>query len=78
MKPENKQFLDDNQWAFDAYSAEKIPRHLTFNDRAKMMKVINDEFDPDYHPDIWCKECIREMVLKAYKHYDEYKQQKIS
>lgn len=72
MKPENKQFLDDNRHHHTTLVKAFYLRSLSAEVRSKMQQIIADEFQKGYSTDLWCGPCVTEMVLKLYRHYDEW------
>lgn len=72
MKPENKQFLDDNRFHHETLVKAFYLRSLSAETRTRMQQIIAEEFQPGYSTDLWCGPCVSEMVLKLYRHYDEW------
>jgi hypothetical protein len=72
MKPENKKFLDDNRHHYDTYVKAFYVRGLNANEREGMQRVMREEFQPGYSADLWCPPCLVEMLVKLYRHYDEW------
>lgn len=72
MKPENKKFLDDNRHHHTNLVKAFYLRNLDGNVRSMMQRVISEEFQAGYTTDLWCGPCISDMVLKLYRHYDEW------
>lgn len=75
MKPENKEFLDANRHHYDTYVKAFYVRGLSANEREGMQRVMREEFQPGYHTDLWCGPCLVDMLIKLYRHYDEWIQQ---
>lgn len=72
MKAENKQFLEENRHHHDTLVKAFYLRSLSAETRTRMQQIISEEFQPGYHADLWCGPCVSEMVLKLYRHYDEW------
>lgn len=72
MKPENKKFLDDNRHHHDTLVKAFYLRSLSGETRSRMQQIISEEFQPGYSTDLWCGPCVSDMVLKLYRHYDEW------
>ena len=66
-------FLEENKHFKEIYSQELIARTMNMRERVRMEKIIHEEFEPGFTADLWCEPCVREMILKAYKHYEERK-----
>lgn len=72
MNPVNKQFLDDNRHHHTCLVKAFYLRHLDGRTRSEMVRVMQEEFHPGYHTDLWCGPCVSDMVIKLYRHYDEW------
>lgn len=72
MKPENIEFLEANKHHHDTLVKAFYLRSLSGEVRSRMQQIIADEFQPGYSTDLWCGPCVSEMVLKVYRHYDEW------
>jgi hypothetical protein len=72
MTPETIQFLNDNRHHHTTLVKAFYLRSLSGEVRSRMQQIIADEFQPGYSTDLWCGPCISAMVLKLYKHYDEW------
>lgn len=72
MTPEDIQFLNDNRHHHDTLVKAFYLRSLSAEVRAKMQEVIGKYWQPGYHTDLWCGPCVSDMVLKLYRHYDEW------
>lgn len=75
MTPETIQFLNDNRHHYDTLVKAFYLRSLSAEVRSRMQQIIADEFQKGYSTDLWCGPCISAMVLKLYKHYDEWLKQ---
>lgn len=79
MRPENKQFLDDNRHHYETLVKAFYLRSLSAEVRTRMQQIIAEEFQPGYSTDLWCPPCVSDMVKKLYQHYDEWlKQQQVT
>lgn len=72
MTAEDKQFLDDNRHHHETLVKAFYLRSLSAETRTRMQDIIGKYFQPGYHTDLWCGHCVSDMVLKLYKHYDEW------
>lgn len=72
MTPENKQFLDDNRHHYDTLIKAFYLRGLSGETRQRMQDIMAKEFQPGYHTDLWCGNCVTEMVRSLYTHYDNW------
>jgi hypothetical protein len=37
-----------------------------------MQEIIGKYWQSGYNTDLWCGPCVSDMVLKLYRHYDEW------
>lgn len=72
MTPETIQFLNDNRHHHDTLVKAFYLRSLSAQTRTRMQQIIADEFQKGYSTDLWCGPCVTDMVLKLYRHYDEW------
>ncbi len=72
MTEEDKKFLDDNRHHHETLVKAFYLRSLSAETRTRMQDIIVKYFQPGYHTDLWCGPCVSDMVLKLYKHYDEW------
>lgn len=72
MTPENIQFLNDQRHHHTTLVNAFYLRSLSAEVRSRMQQIISDEFQKGYSTDLWCGPCVSEMVLKLYRHYDEW------
>lgn len=72
MRPENKQFLDEQRHHHETLVKAFYLRSLSGEVRSRMQQIIAEEFQPGYSTDLWCGPCVQAMILKLYKHYDEW------
>jgi len=73
MKPENKQFLEDNYHHWITLRDAQFLRGLNANEREGMMRVMSEEFQPGYTCDLWCNSCVVGMVTRLFTLYDQWK-----
>lgn len=71
MKSENKTFLDANRHHSETAKLGYI-RSLSGEERSGMQRVMAEEFLPGYTTDLWCQNCVFEMVSQLYHRYDEW------
>ena len=72
ITPEDKQFLDDNRHHHDTLVKAFYLRSLSGEVRGKMQDIIGRYWQPGYSTDLWCANCVSDMVVKLYRHYDEW------
>lgn len=69
MKPENKQFLDDNLDQFRIVERAQYIRGLSGSVRENFQRIMGEEFSPGYQADLWCPSCCFDMVKLVYTRY---------
>jgi hypothetical protein len=72
MTPEDIQFLDDNRHHYDTLIKAFYLRSLSGEIRSRMQEIIGKYWQSGYNTDLWCGPCVSDMVLKLYRHYDEW------
>ena len=72
MTPETIQFLNDNRHHHETLVKAFYLRSLSAEVRTRMQEIIRQEWEPGYSTDLWCGPCVSAMVLKLYRHYDEW------
>ena len=75
---EDKQFLDDNRQHHETLTKAGYLRSLSGETRSRMQSIIGQYWQPGYSTDLWCPPCISDMVLKLYRHYDEWLKQTVN
>jgi hypothetical protein len=46
--------------------------NLQYPVKLDIQKVIQDEQDPNYHENLWCPECLVNMIKRAYTMYERH------
>ena len=72
MKDENKAFLDTNRYYYDWLVKVQTLKQLDGATRSGLLRVIHEEFSPDYLTDLWCGNCVAEMIRYCYIQYDKW------
>lgn len=72
MKPENRKFLDEHRHVHDTLVKAFYVKHLDGPTRSAMVRIMREEWQPRYSPDLWCGPCVADMVLSVYRHYDDW------
>lgn len=72
MKPENRQFLEDNLHHWHTLRDAQYLKGLNANERDGMMRVMSEEFQPGYTTDLWCQQCAADMVSLLYRSYEAF------
>jgi hypothetical protein len=72
MKPENKQFLEDNRHHWITLRDAQFCRMLDAPTRERMMLVMAEEFRPGYTADLWCPPCLSDMVTQLYTEFEKW------
>lgn len=72
MTDESKAFLDQNRYHYHWLVNAGMVKHLDGNTRQGLLDVIRKEFDPGYLSDLWCSDCVANMLRYAYVQYDKY------
>lgn len=73
MKPENKQFLEDNYHHWKTLRDAQYLKGLNGHEREGMQRVMSEEFQPGYTADLWCPVCAADMVRLLYTRYEAWK-----
>lgn len=72
MKPENITFLEQHRGIYDMLIRSGELRHMDGNTRDGILRVIKEEWSPTYMINLWCGECVCDMVKHAYNWLDKY------
>lgn len=72
MSPLNKAFLDENFHVFMVYERAFFIRNLGAANRENMVRVMREEFHPNYSCDLWCPTCCGDMIVLLYRNYYNY------
>lgn len=72
MQPKDRQFLEANRHFVEVYSLYPLnPANISMRDLEVMKRISYDYFSKDYHPDIWCSDCIPGVIKFIYDSYDK-------
>lgn len=72
MTDANKQFLDANRFHYETLVKAQYVKHLDGATRSGMLRIIQEEFNPHYHIDLWCGNCVAELIRYCYQLYDDW------
>ena len=72
MKDENKAFLDANRHHYNLLVNAGIVKHLDGATRDGLLRIIREEFAPNYIASTWCQSCVANILKFAYVQYDKW------
>lgn len=72
MKPENVQKLEKYRGKLNLWINDQTC-HLDGNEKAEILNVIREEFNPGYNVDSWCHSCVVRMLEYAFSEMDKRK-----
>lgn len=72
MKAENRAFLDANRHHYNLLIKSGIVKHLDGNTREGLLRIIREEFAPNYIASTWCQSCVADSLKFAYIQYDKW------
>lgn len=72
MQKHNIESLERFRHLYDTYRQVQVIGYLDQWQKDEILRVINEEFDPMYRPNLWCGPCVAEMLVKAFRHLDAY------
>lgn len=72
---DDKKFLDENRIHHETLTKAFYMRSLSGEVRTRMQSIIAHYWQAGYITDLWCGPCVSDMVLKLYRHYDEWLEQ---
>lgn len=72
MKAESKAFLDENRHHYNLLVNAGFVKQLDHNTRETMLRIIHEEFAPDYLGQTWCPQCVADMLKFVYVQYDKW------
>lgn len=73
MLPQNKAYLEKYRWTV---ASESTPGGIGFPQ--EILRIINEEWFPNYTVDLWCGHCVMEMVKLAFRKMDEQQTDRIN
>lgn len=73
MKPENIQFCEENYHLWLCLRDSQYLPGLNYIQREGMIRVMREEFIPNYNPDLWCTSCVVDMVKQLFTRFDAWK-----
>jgi hypothetical protein len=59
---------------YNTYQQVQVVPYIDERQKAEILRIINEEFDAMYRPNLWCGPCVIEMLVKAFKHLDGWYQ----
>lgn len=72
MTPDSKAFLDLHRHHYDLLIRAQYVKHLDGATREGLLQVARKEFDPGYIADLWCSDCVANMLRYIYGQYDQW------
>ncbi len=72
MTTESISFLDANRNHYFVLIKAGIVNQLDYATRQGLLDVIRKEFDPGYLVNMWCGECVCNMLKFAFEQYDKW------
>ena len=72
MKDENKAFLDASRHHYNLLVNAGIVKHLDGATRDGLLRIIREEFAPNYIASTWCQSCVADILKFAYVQYDKW------
>ena len=72
MKPENKAILDANRHHYETATKAGYVKHFNAREKEDLLRVMQEEFQPGYHYDMWCGPCIFDFIKLIYQRYDAW------
>lgn len=73
MLPESIATLERHLPIWHLYNKSQEVVNFYPHIQSELVKVIHDEFDPYYHHNASCGECIKQLLITVYKWYDKQK-----
>lgn len=71
MSPENTNFLNENRFHYDILVRAGYVKQIDYGVRERLLKIIQQEFDPGYMANLWCGDCVMSMIKFCYEQYDK-------
>lgn len=73
MTPEQiREFMERNRFQYDCLVRAGYVKQLDYATREGLLRVAK-EFSPAYNANLWCSECVIELLHRAYEWYDAWK-----
>lgn len=73
MNQESIDFLDKHRFFFDKLEREGTINNIGFAEKEGFLNVIRKEFSPGYMVNLYCGNCIVDMIRFVYTQYDKAK-----
>lgn len=71
MTTESITFLNDNRHHYDLLIRAQYVKHLDITTRQGLLKAAQ-EFSPGYIANLWCPNCMADLIKRVYGWYDKY------
>lgn len=75
MKPENKKYLEEHRHFWITLRDAFYVKGLSSNIKENMLRIIKEEFSPNYSTDLWCGNCIAKMLKFLYTNFEAWEKQ---
>jgi len=73
MNPSNKQILDSLEHFHTTFVKVQTIQGLTHQNKADLLRVMQQEFRPGYTYDMWCPHCAGKFLQDVYREYNKWK-----
>ena len=72
MSPESIKFLNDHRFFSDQLKKEGTIYNIGSAEKEGFLNVIRKDIDPGYMANLYCGQCVAEMIKFIYIQYDKY------
>lgn len=74
MNPDNKTFLEKNEYTWITLRDAGYMMGLDGNTRSEMVRVMSEEFRHGYTTDLWCPPCVADMLTALYFEFNKWRE----
>lgn len=72
MKQSSIEILEKHKHHWFTLKNAGYINNLDYPVKLEIQSVIQAELDPHYHENLWCGECLTNMIRRIYTHYEKY------
>lgn len=72
MSLQCRNFLDANRHHYDLLIRAQYVKQLDYATREGLLRAAQ-EFSPGYNANLWCGDCVADMLRRVYEWYDQWK-----
>jgi hypothetical protein len=72
MNQSSRNFLDNNRHHHTLLIRAGYMKHVDHSFKEGLLGVIRIEFQAGYNANLWCGDCVADMIKFAYTQYDKY------